>query len=86
MNKEYQSIMENGVWEIVPSLENKYVVTSEFLCKIKHAQDGSIDKHKAIFAARVFSQQEGIDYEETFSHTTRYTTICSLVSLAASMG
>ena len=36
--------------------------------------------------ARVFSQQEGIDYEGTFSPTARYTTIRSLVSLAASMG
>jgi len=36
--------------------------------------------------ATSFSQQEGIDYEETFSPTTRYTNISSLVSLVASMG
>ena len=25
MNEEYQSIMKNGVWEIVPRLEDKYM-------------------------------------------------------------
>ena len=36
--------------------------------------------------ARVFSQQEGVNYEETFALIARYTTICSLISLAVSMG
>lgn len=49
MNEEYQSIMKNGVWEIVPRLENKSVVTSKWLYKIKHVVDGSIDKLKARF-------------------------------------
>ena len=75
MNEEYQSIMKNGVWEIIPRLEDKYVVTSKWLYKIEHAADGSIDKYKARFVARGFSQQKGIDYEETFSPTTRYITI-----------
>ena len=53
---------------------------------MKHAADGTIDKYKEKVLARCFSQQEGIDYEETFAPTTRYTTIRLLVSLAASMG
>eukprot|EP00253_Pinus_taeda_P011168 PITA_11168 len=85
MNEEYQSIMKNGVWEIVPRLENKSVVTSKWIYKIKHAVDGSIDKYKGKFVARGFSQEEGIDYEEAFAPTTRYTTIQSLISLAVSM-
>ena len=86
MNEEYQSIMKNGVWEVVPRPEDKSMLTPKWLYKIKHAVDGSIDKYKARFVARGFSQQEGIDYEEKFSPTASYTTICSLVSLAASMG
>eukprot|EP00253_Pinus_taeda_P004489 PITA_04489 len=71
MNEEYQYIMKNGVWEIVPRPEDKSVVTSKGIYKIKHAKDGSIDKYKARFVARGFSQQESIDYEETFSPTAR---------------
>jgi hypothetical protein len=49
MTEEYQSIMKNEVWEIVPRLKNKDVVSSRWLFKIKHATDGSIDKYKARF-------------------------------------
>jgi len=73
MNEEYQLIMKNGVWEIVPRAEEKFVVTSKWLYKIKHAANGSIDKYKARFVAKGFSQQEGIEYEETFSQTPMYT-------------
>jgi hypothetical protein len=34
--------------------------------KIKHVDDGSIEKYKARFVSRGFYQKEGIDYEVTF--------------------
>ena len=43
MTKEYQSIMKNDVWDIVPKLEGKSVVSSKWIYKIKHAADGSIE-------------------------------------------
>ena len=78
--------MKNGVWEIVPRFEDKSVVISKSLYKIKHATYGSIDKYKARFVARSFFQLEGINYEETFAPTSIYTTIQLLISLATSMG
>jgi hypothetical protein len=54
--------------------------------KIKHVVDGSIEKYKARFVARGFSQIEGVDYDETFSPITRYTSIGTIIALAASMG
>jgi hypothetical protein len=86
MTEEYQSTMKNDVWDIVPRLEGKSAVTSKWIYKIKHAADGSVKKYKARFVAREFSQVEGIDYEETFSHVSRYTSIRTIISLAASMG
>ena len=47
--EEYQSIMKNGVWDIVPKLENKSVVSLKWIYKIKHAADGSIEKDKERF-------------------------------------
>ena len=35
--------------------------------------------------AHGFSQKEGIDYEETFAHVARYTSIRSVLALAAVM-
>jgi hypothetical protein len=86
MMEEYQSIMKNDVWDIVPRPKRKSVVTSKWIYKIKHTTDGSIKKHKARFVARKFSQVEGIDYEETFSPVARYTSIRMIISLAESMG
>jgi hypothetical protein len=60
MTEEYQSIIKNDVWEIVPRPKNKDVVSSKWLFKIKHAVDGSIEKYKARFVARGFSQKEGV--------------------------
>jgi hypothetical protein len=62
------------------------VVTSKWLFKIKHAVDGSIEKYKARFVARGFSQKEGIDYDETFAPVARYTSIRTIISLASIMG
>jgi hypothetical protein len=83
MIEGYQSIIKNGVWEIVPRTKNKDVVSSKWIYKIKHVAEKSIEKHKEIFVASGFSQKEGIDYEETFSLVSRYTSIRTIISLAA---
>jgi hypothetical protein len=73
------------VWDIVSRLEGKSVVTSKWIYKIKHAADGSIEKYKARYVARGFSQKEGVDYEETFAPVARYTSIKAVISLASIM-
>jgi hypothetical protein len=85
MTEEYQSIIKNYVWEIVPKPKNKDVVSSKWIFKIKHVANGSIEKYKARFVARGFSQKEGIDYEETFAPVDRYTSIRTIIALAANM-
>ena len=55
MMEEYHSIMKNDVWDIVPKPENKSVLSSKWIYKIKHASDGSIEKYKTRFVARGFS-------------------------------
>jgi hypothetical protein len=66
--------------------KGKSVVTSRWLYKTKYAADGSIEKHKARFVARGFSQIEGVDYDETFAPVARYTSIRSIIAIAAEMG
>jgi hypothetical protein len=85
MIEEYQSIIKNDVWEIVPRPKSKDVVSSKWLFKIKHVADGSIEKYKERFVSRGFSQKEGIDYEETFAPVARYTLIRTIIALATKM-
>jgi hypothetical protein len=84
--EEYNSIMKNDVWEIVPRPKGKSVVTSRWLYKLKYVVDGSIEKYKAPFVAQGFSQVEGFDYDETFALIARYTSIRSVISIATEMG
>eukprot|EP00253_Pinus_taeda_P018283 PITA_18283 len=83
MVEEYDSIVRNSVWYVVLRLENKSVVSSCWLYKVKQAVDGSVEKHKARFVARGFSQVEGIDYDDTFSPVARYSSIRSMLALLA---
>jgi hypothetical protein len=86
MIEEYQSILKNDVWNVVPRTEGMSIVTSKWIYKIKHVVDGSIEKYKARFVARGFSQIEGVDYDDTFASIARYTSIRSIIALDASMG
>jgi hypothetical protein len=86
MMEEYNSIMKNDVWEIVPRHEGKSVVTSRLLYKLKYVADGSIEKYKARFVAQGFSWVEGVDYDETFASIASYTSIKAMISIAAEMG
>jgi hypothetical protein len=82
MVEEYDSIVCNDVWEVVPRPVGKSVVTSRWLYKTKYAANGSIEKHKARFVARGFSQIKGVDYDETFASVARYTSIKSIIAIA----
>jgi hypothetical protein len=62
------------------------VVSSRWLYKIKNTIDGSIEKFKARFVVRGFSRKEGVDYEETFSPVTGYTSIRAVISSISFMG
>ena len=50
-----------------------------------HRADGSIEKYKARFVARGFSQKEGVDYDETFAPMPRYTSIRSIIAITSAM-
>ena len=86
MVEEYDSIVRNSAWEIVPRPEGKSVVGLRLIYKVKQAADGSVENYKERFVARGFSQIEGIDYEETFAPVARYSSIRSILALSAQMG
>ena len=85
MMEEYQSLMENDVWDIVSKPKSNSVVSSKWIYNMKHDVDGNIEKYKAIFVARGFSQREGIDCEDTFVPVARYTSIITIMALASIM-
>ena len=86
MVEEYDSIVRNSAWEIVPRPVGKSVVGSRWIYKVKQVVDGSVKKYKARFFAQGFSQIKGIDYEETFAPVAWYSSIRTILALSAQMG
>lgn len=47
--------MTNDVWEVVPRPEDKSVVGSQWINKIKYVVDGNVEKYKARFVAKGYA-------------------------------
>ena len=55
MVEEYDSIIRNNAWEVVPRLVGKSMIGSSWIYKVKQALDGSVEKYKDRFVAWGFS-------------------------------
>jgi hypothetical protein len=54
--------------------------------KVKYKEDGTLKRYKAQLVAKGLSKLESIDYEETFSPTTKMSTIRLVLAMAAQFG
>jgi len=60
------------------------IVSSRWVYIIKHRVDGNIERYKACLVAGGFTQQEGIDYFETFSLVIKQATVRLVFSIVIS--
>ncbi|GJY40821.1 ribonuclease H-like domain-containing protein [Tanacetum coccineum] len=63
MVDEYNALISNGTWALVPRPTNVNIVRSMWLFKHKFNADGSLSRYKARLVANGRSQQQGIDSE-----------------------
>ncbi|GKB90826.1 ribonuclease H-like domain-containing protein, partial [Tanacetum coccineum] len=84
MLDEYTALITNGTWVLVPRPANVNIVRSMWLFKHKYHADGSLSRYKACLVANGRSQQDGIDYDETFSPVVKPATIRTVLSIVVS--
>lgn len=82
MNDEMNSLIKNNTWTLVKKPPNQKLVGCKWLYKLKETVNQEEPYwYKARLVTKGFTQREGVDYDEIFSHVVRHTSIRILMSL-----
>jgi hypothetical protein len=84
MREEYNALMDQNTWTLVPKHASANVVMGKWIFWNINNSDGSLACYKAWWIVRGFTQQHDIDYEETFSPVIKPATIRVVLSIATS--
>jgi len=86
MEQEFDALLKNNTWRLVPPVPEVNIIDSKWVFKVKRHSDGCIERYKARLVAKGFKQRYGLDYEDTFSPMVKQITIRLLLSLVVSRG
>nr|GEV82459.1 hypothetical protein [Tanacetum cinerariifolium] len=75
--------LKNIKQELVPCLDNVFLIKLKWIYKIKIDKSGGVLKNKARLVAQGFRQEEGIDFKESFSSVARIEVIRIFVANVA---
>ncbi|GKA14246.1 ribonuclease H-like domain-containing protein [Tanacetum coccineum] len=82
MYNEYNALIKNGIWVLVPRPSGANIMRCLWLFRHKFHANGSLSRYKARLVANGSSQQLGIDCDKTFSPVVKPATIRTVLSLA----
>jgi hypothetical protein len=82
MHEELDNFEKNQVWELVEPPPGCKPIGTKWMWKNKEREKGEVVRNKSSLVAQVFSQKEGIDYEETFAPVARLEAIRILLAFS----
>lgn len=82
MKSEMQSLDKNNVWELVPIPKDRKLVDCRWVLGRKYNSEGKPDRYKARLVAKGFTQEYGLDYEETFAPVVHFNSLRLFLTLA----
>lgn len=86
MADEYNALMANDTWDLVPHSSHMHLVGYKWIYKTKYKSDGYVERPKARLVAQGVHQRPGVDFFETFTPVVQPTTIRLVLYLAISFG
>jgi hypothetical protein len=82
MVDEFTALQNNRTWDLVPRPPGSNIVSGKWIFHHKLKPDGSLDRYKARWVLRGFTQRAGVDYGETFSPVVKPATVRTVLSIA----
>lgn len=83
MKAELKALEANNTWLLTDLPQGKVPIGCRWVYRIKYKADGSIERYKARLVAKGYTQQEGVDFFDTFSPVAKVTTVRLLLAIAA---
>jgi transposase InsO family protein len=80
---EINGLQLHETWSLVPAPEDRKIIGSVWVFKLKYDAHGQIVRYKARLCCQGFHQIPGIDFHETFAPTGRMNSLRIFLSLAA---
>lgn len=84
MQSEFDALQANKTWQLIPRPAGAHVVSGKWIFRHKYKEDGSLDRYKARWVVRGFTQRASVDYGETFCPVVKSATVHTVLALAAS--
>ena len=86
MDREFKSLEENGVWELVRPPSGQGIISGKWHFAHKLDDEKNVVKYKARFVARGFTQTPGIDFHDTYSPTANLSTLRTVLACGVKLG
>ena len=83
MQEELNQFERPKVWKLVPRPKGKSIIGTRWVFRNKMDEDGTVTRNKARLVAKGYSQEEGIDYDETYAPVARLEAIRMFLAFAS---
>ncbi|KAL9254434.1 Retrovirus-related Pol polyprotein from transposon RE1-like protein [Drosera capensis] len=86
MQEELNEFERNEVWYLTPRPKNYPIIGCKWVFRNKSDENGTVIRNKARLVAKGYSQEEEIDFDETFALVARLEAIKMFLAYAAYQG